>query len=188
MSRRPPPLRPRPARRTPATITAALLLAAGGLAAAAGIARLATGQPPRPAIRLLRSVSTLSWSDATMIIASGIAAALGIVLLVCAIVPGKRDAADLLVPQGGEPAPATVEAAIGHKTLTHMVAARAQTLNGIDRIRVHGNTRVLQVHATTPTRYVDQVRQDLADTVAQTLTSTGIQRPPKTRLHVRQTR
>jgi hypothetical protein len=165
---------------------AAVLLVIAGLSAVAGIDRLATGHPPTAAIRVLQSVSGLSWSDTAAVAASSVAVVLGIVLLVCGIVPGKRKAAALPVSGDAEPAPATAEAAIPHKALAHLVAVQAKTLNGIDRIHVKANAHTVRVQASTPTRYVHQVSDDLRHNVAETLTSMGIRRPPKVRVQVDQ--
>ncbi len=186
MSRQHPALRPRRPRRIQETITAAIVLVIGGLAAAIGIDRLATGTPLTAVTRGLRWLSGLSWSGAVMLAESSVAAALGIVLLVCAIVPGKRKATAMTISGSAEPPPADSEAAIPHRALGQMIAARAENLNGIGRIRVQASERTVQIHASTPTRYVEQVRDDLRDNVGETLSSMGIPRRPKVKVQVTQ--
>jgi hypothetical protein len=184
MSRRHPALRPRRPRRIPATITAAIVLVIGGLSAAIGIDRLGTGTPLTAATRGLNWLAGLSWSGPVMLAASSVAVVLGVVLVVCAIVPGKRKATGLPISVSADPAPADSEAAIPHRALGQLIAARAQSLNGIDRVRVDATEHRVRVRANTPTRYVQQVSDDLQHNVADTLSSMGIRRQPRIKVQV----
>jgi len=79
----------RPSRSVPATILALLLLIAGGLGAWLTGYRLITGSWPHRTVTTLDAVGTVSFSSIAALIAAGIAAVCGLLMLVAALWPGR---------------------------------------------------------------------------------------------------
>ncbi|MGW6446884.1 DUF6286 domain-containing protein [Lentzea sp. NPDC055074] len=78
-----------------ATLTALVLLAASVLVAVTAV-QLALGEPPfLPYDSLVGSVHDLTWSAREVAVAGGVVAAIGLLLLLAAIVPGRARTAAL---------------------------------------------------------------------------------------------
>lgn len=79
----------RPSRSVPATILALLLLVVGGLGAWLTGYRLVVGSWPQRTVATLDAVGTVSFSSIAALIAAGIAAVCGLLMLVAALWPGR---------------------------------------------------------------------------------------------------
>ncbi|MFQ7930711.1 MAG: alkaline shock response membrane anchor protein AmaP, partial [Pauljensenia sp.] len=78
----------RPTRSAPATLLALLLLIVGGLGTWLTAYRFLTGAWPQRAVATLDAVGTVSFSSIAALIAAGIAAVCGLLMLVAALWPG----------------------------------------------------------------------------------------------------
>lgn len=75
---------------------------------------------------------------------------------------------------------------MARRAVERLVAARARLVDGVDRVSVAARERVVRVHASTPTRYTSDVREQLRRNVEDTLTATEFRRLPRTRITVEQ--
>ncbi|MDQ5848839.1 MAG: hypothetical protein M3544_07705, partial [Pseudomonadota bacterium] len=92
------PLRHRPSRAVPALILGTLLLAAGVALVWAALARLATGSWPVFLAGPRDWLTGLTWNDPGVWAVGAAAAAVGLVLLAAALVPGRFNALRLRAP------------------------------------------------------------------------------------------
>ena len=79
----------RPTRSASATVLALLLLIIGGLGTWLTGYRLLTGSWPQRTVTTLNAIGTVSFSSIAALIAAGIAAACGLLMLVAALWPGR---------------------------------------------------------------------------------------------------
>ena len=79
----------RPTRSTSATVLALLLLIVGGLGTWLTGYRLLTGTWPQRTVTTLNAVGAVSFSSIAALVAAGIAAACGLLMLVAALWPGR---------------------------------------------------------------------------------------------------
>lgn len=145
-----PPLRRRPARVVPSVLVGLLGLAGAGLLAWAAVLRLTQGSWPEPVATGVPAALETPVTDPG-VLAAGIAlAVLGLVLLLCGLVPGRYHAARVRVPErlyGG-----SEETVLTHRGLGRLLEARTGRVDGVGRVRADVNDRRVRLHVDTPLR------------------------------------
>jgi hypothetical protein len=151
----------RPRRVVPATIVAFLLLVACVLVAISCIQLLAGAQPLLPFAAMATFGQGLHFRDTAVLVAGGIAAALGIVLLLCAALPGRPTVLPLTEE---EP---TVSSGVASRGLWQAFDGAAAASAGVTdaRVRPRGRRRLM---ARVGTRQEDH--DGVRDQVTQNLT------------------
>lgn len=171
-------LRRRPSRTVPAAIVAVVLLAVGVLAATVAIIRVVDGTWPSPVTEAAAAVATLTWGSAA-VIAAGVAAALiGLVLLIAGLKLGAFRTARLQ-PANVTSAASDTDFVISTRALARLVAARADLVDGVDKVSASASGRRVHVRAATTSEQVEEIRSRINDGVTETLAAAGVHPMPR---------
>ncbi|MFV0136765.1 DUF6286 domain-containing protein [Streptomyces sp. HMX87] len=168
------------ARRVPAGLVALLLLAVTGVflydvvAVRAGRSAFAWRK------ELARQLAERPLDDTWVLVGAGVAAALGLWLLLLAVTPGLRD----LLPM--RRTHTDVRAGLHRDAAAIVLRDRAMEVAGVQSARVRVRRRKARVRAVSHFRELDDVRTELDTTLADAVTGLGLARPPA--LSVRVTR
>ncbi|MFE5916314.1 DUF6286 domain-containing protein [Streptomyces sp. NPDC056468] len=167
------------ARRIPAAITALVLLFVAGMF----LYDIASVRADRPAMRwrreLAQQLAERPLDDIWVLVGAGVAAVLGLWLLVLAITPGLRS---VLPMRRTHP---DVRAGL-HRDLAALVLRdRAMEVSGVQSVRVRMRRSRADVRAVSHFRDLDDVRGDLDATLADAIRGLGLTRPPSLSVHVR---
>lgn len=176
-------LRRRPSRTVPATIVALMLVAVGVLAVTAAIARLVNGTWPSQITGPARAVAVLTWGSATVIVAGVVLALIGLVLLVAGLKLGAFKTAQLAAPAGGTVS--ETDYVISSRALARLAAARADTVDGVDKVSASASGRRVHVQVTTTSEQNTEIRDHVRQRVNDTLTAAGVQPAPRVTATVR---
>jgi hypothetical protein len=175
----------RPRRVIPATLLALAILALGVVAAVSIIQELA-GQPPLvPLAALGRHVRALRLDGTVMVTAGAVAAGLGLILLGCALIPGRGKTLALATPrqEPGDSAPAA--AGVSRSGLRRALAATVADVDGVTRARVRVRVRRVTARVRTELDSPQALRAAVSRAVEQRVTQAGLARPPQVRVNVR---
>ncbi|MEU3986466.1 DUF6286 domain-containing protein [Streptomyces sp. NPDC026672] len=166
------------ARRVPAGVVALLLL----LGAAVLLYDIAAVRAHRPAMRwrrtLARQLAERPLDDTWVLVGAGVAAALGLWLVVLALTPGLRG----LLPM--RRVHADVRAGLRREAAAQVLRDRAMEISGVRSVRVRLRRRKADVRAVSHFRGLDEVRADLDSTLADAIRGLGLSRPPALSVHV----
>lgn len=176
-------LRHRPSRVVPASIVAAVLLALGALTVVAVVARLVNGTWPSPVTSAAGPVAALTWGSTAVISAGAVAAALGLVLLVAGIKLGPFRTTPLPAPAGAEVG--ETDYVISTRAVARLAAARAGTVDGVDKVSTSATSRRVRVRVTTTSEQSAEIRDRVQQRVADALTSAGVAPAPQVTTTVR---
>ncbi|GKQ38348.1 DUF6286 domain-containing protein [Streptomyces sp. A012304] len=167
------------ARRVPAAVVALLLLALAG----AFLYDIAAVRADRPALHarreLARQLAERPLDDIWVLVGAGVAAALGLWLIVLAVTPGLRD---VLPMHRTRP---DVRAGLHRGAAALVLRDRAMEVAGVRSVRVHAGRRRADVHAVSHFRDLDDVRADLDAVLGDAVRGLGLTRPPRLSVHVR---
>ncbi|WP_108934363.1 DUF6286 domain-containing protein [Streptomyces ardesiacus] len=167
------------ARRVPAGIVALLLLLLAGaflydvVAVRAGRAALGWRQD------LARQLAERPVDDTWVQVGAGVAAALGLWLLVLALTPGLRR---LLPMRRTHPG---VRAGLHRNAAATVLRDRAMEVSGVQSARVRMRRRRARVRAQSHFRELDDVRADLDGVLDDAVRGLGLARPPAVSLRVK---
>ncbi|MET1008183.1 MAG: DUF6286 domain-containing protein [Propionibacteriaceae bacterium] len=171
-------LRRRSSRTVPATIVAVVLLAAAALAVLLAVARLVNGAWPRQAVDSATALAALTWGSSAVIGAGAAIALIGLVLLVAGLMPGAFTNAQLQ--------PATVSAVdfetdfvISTRAMARIAAARADAVDGVDRVSAAASGRRVSVRVTTTSEQAAEIRDQVSQHVSDALSAAGLHPAPK---------
>jgi hypothetical protein len=167
----------RPRRVVPAVLVALVVLAACVLVAVSCLQQVSGRAPLIPWPRLAEYGARLHWQDTTVLTAGGIAAGLGIVVLLCALLPGRPT----VVPLAAGPSEAGLSSR-GLRYVLTQAAAEQRGVTGAD-VRVGGR----HVHATVSTTHPDtqEVRESVGQVLEGRLDRIDLASRPPLRIRVR---
>ncbi|MGW0363612.1 DUF6286 domain-containing protein [Streptomyces sp. NPDC002990] len=177
----------RSARRIPAALTALAVLGVAGLF----LYDLASVRAHRPGMRwrreLVHHLQTRTPADPEVLLAAGILAVLGALLLVLALTPGLRGILPMLPPatERDQAPGAEVRAGLGRKAAALVLRDRAMEVPGVRSVRVRAGRARITVRAASHFRELDDVRADLDAVLAVGVRELGLAHPPRTRVRVR---
>jgi hypothetical protein len=167
------------ARRVPAGIVAVVNLAVAGLF----LYDIAAVRADRPAMHwrreLARQLARRPLDDTWVLVGAGIAAALGLWLILLALTPGLRGVLPMRRPQ------ADVRAGLHRDAAALVLRDRAMEVAGVQSVRVRMRRRRADVAALSHFRDLDDVRADLDSTLTEAVRGMGLARPPALSVHVR---
>ncbi|TGO05648.1 DUF6286 domain-containing protein [Serinibacter arcticus] len=164
-------LRRRPSRGVPATLVALIVLAVSVLATTAAVTRLASSDWPSWATGPARAVAQQSWGATPVIAAAVVGVVLGVVLLLAALVPGRRSGVpvDLSVTNAE-----VSEVVITQRGVARLAAAAADEVDGVESVDVSVSTRLVRVEVVTASRSdVESVRSAVQASVEDRLDVLG---------------
>ncbi|MET9893024.1 DUF6286 domain-containing protein [Streptomyces sp. NPDC006465] len=160
------------ARRVPAGILAILLLVAAG----AFLYDVAAVRAGRSALRwrtwLAQQLAERPLDDTAVLVGAGIAAAVGLWLIVLAATPGLRDVLPMRRTH------ADVRAGLYRMAAAMALRDRAMEVAGVQSVRVRVKRRKVDVRAVSHFRELDDVRADLDTTLADGIKGLGLARSP----------
>jgi hypothetical protein len=168
----------RPRRTVPAAIVAFLVLVACVLIAVSCVQFLAGAQPVLPFGTLAGFGQRLHWQGTAVLVAGGVAAAVGVVLLACAVVPGKPTVLPLAGQEG------TVRSGLASRGLWQAFGDAAAAAEGATdaRARPRGRRKVV-VHVGTRHEEHEGVHDQVRDTLTRYTERLALAARPT--LHVR---
>ncbi|MFD8951412.1 DUF6286 domain-containing protein [Streptomyces xanthophaeus] len=167
----------RSARRIPAALTALLVLAAAGLLLY-DLAAVRPGMHWRG--ELARRLEQHTPADPQVLIAGGLLAVAGAVLLLLACTPGLRRVLPMTVP--GQDT--DLRAGLGRKAAAQVLRDRAMEVSGVRSVRVKVGRSRVRVRATSHFRELADVRADLDEVLAVGIEELGLAHPPRARVRV----
>ncbi|MFD7476011.1 DUF6286 domain-containing protein, partial [Streptomyces sp. NPDC059837] len=160
------------ARRVPAGIVALLVLVGAGVL----LYDVAAVRAHRPALHwrrsLARQLAERPLDDIWVLVGAGLAAALGLWLIVLAVTPGLRD---VLPMRRTHP---DVRAGLHRDAAATALRDRAMEVSGVRSVRVRMGRRKVDVRVVSHFRELDDVRADLNATLADGIRGLGLVRPP----------
>jgi hypothetical protein len=169
------------ARRVPAGIVALLLLLVAGIF----LYDVAAVRADRPAMHwrreLARQLAQRPLDDTWVLVGAGVAAALGLWLIVLAATPGLRG---VLPMSRTHP---DVRAGLHRDAAAMVLRDRAMEVAGVQSARVRVRRKKADVRAVSHFRELDDVRADLDLTLTEAITALGLARPPALSVHVART-
>ncbi|QKW05775.1 hypothetical protein HUT18_04675 [Streptomyces sp. NA04227] len=117
--------------------------------------------------------------DTWVLCGAGVAAALGLWLLLLALTPGRRS----LLPM--RRTDAEVRGGLHRDTAALVLRDRVMEVSGVQSARVRMKRRRAQVHAVSHFRELDEVRTDVDAALAAGLGQLGLEHPPSFKVRVR---
>ncbi|WP_030248776.1 MULTISPECIES: DUF6286 domain-containing protein [unclassified Streptomyces] len=167
------------ARRIPAGIVALLLLGLVGLFLY-DIVSVRAGRPGMQWRReLAHQLAERPLDDTWVLVGAGVAALLGLWLLVLAATPGLRDVLPMRRTH------ADVRAGLQRDAAATALRDRAMEVPGVQTARVKVRRRRARVRAMSHFRELDDVRTDLDAVLADAVHGLGLSRPPSLSVRVR---
>lgn len=167
------------ARRVPAGIVALLALAACGLFLYDVVAVRAGHQAMQWRRTLSRELATRQLEDTWVLVGAGVAAALGLWLLVLALTPGCRSMLPLRRSYPG------VRGGLHRDAAAMVLRDRAMQVAGVQSVKAKARRRKAKVTATAHFRDVDEVRTELTQALGTAATELGLARTPRPVVRVR---
>ncbi|MFH9007015.1 DUF6286 domain-containing protein [Streptomyces afghaniensis] len=167
------------ARRVPAGIVALLLLGLAGLF----LYDIASVRADRPVMswrrELARQLAERPLDDTWVLVGAGVAAALGLWLLVLAATPGLRHVLPMRRTH------ADVRAGLDRDAAATALRDRAMEVAGVHSVRVRVRRRRADARAVSHFRELDDVRADLDAVLTDAIRGLGLSRPPALSVRVR---
>ncbi|MEU0414575.1 DUF6286 domain-containing protein [Streptomyces griseorubiginosus] len=169
------------ARRVPAGIVALLLLLIAGVF----LYDIAAVRADRPAMHwrreLARQLAERPLDDTWVLVGAGVAAVLGLWLILLAVTPGLRA---VLPMHRTHP---DVRAGLHRDAAAMVLRDRAMEVAGVQSVRVRTRRKRADVRAISHFRELDDVRADLDVALAEAIRGLGLSRPPALSVHVART-
>ncbi|WP_030947912.1 DUF6286 domain-containing protein [Streptomyces sp. NRRL S-646] len=167
------------ARRIPAGIVAVLVLAVAGLF----LYDIAAVRAHRPAMawrrELARRLAERPLDDTWVLVGAGVAAVLGLWLVVLAVTPGLRGVLPMRRTH------ADVRAGLHREAAAFVLRDRAMEVAGVQSVRVRMRRARADVYAVSHFRELGDVRADLNATLDDAIRGLGLTHPPALSVHVR---
>lgn len=189
-------LRRRPSRTIPALITGFLLLASSVFLAWLAIARLVDGTWPMILQEPRNWLTALSWESPAMWGIAVATIAAGLVLLLCALIPGafsvlmirnaaRTDTADTndsespSAPQDLVPGTYEREIVMTRRAVAHVARAQCLQVDGVTTASTLADNKRVHLKVRTSLRETQGLRTRVIDTVRQRLTTIGLDPMPR---------
>ena len=167
-----------PRRTVPALVVALLLLVASVVVGVSCVQMIA-GIPPLLAFDAIgRTAASSTLADPTVLAAGGLLAVAGMVLLLCALLPGTPQVLPLAARKGG------AVAGVARHGLARDLAVHARRTDGITTARVTVGARIVRVTAGTPLRDHSGLADKVRSAVDTRLADVELARIPRLRVHV----
>ncbi|MYT78218.1 hypothetical protein YW3DRAFT_02401 [Streptomyces sp. MnatMP-M77] len=166
------------ARRVPAALLALVLLGAAGLL----LYDIAAVRADHPAMQWRRSLADglaeRQLDDVAVLVGAGVAALIGLWLILLALTPGLRD----LLPMRRDRA--DVRAGLDRTAAALVLRDRSVEVSGVQSVRVRMGRRRAKVRALSHFRELDDVRTDLDAVLEKAVRELGLARPPAVSVEV----
>ena len=178
----------RPRRVIPACLLALAVLALCTVTAISVLQERSHGTPLLPLHTLARQVRGLYLDDIGVVGAGIVAALLGLVLLGCALLPGRAETLALAAgdrPDTASGTPGTPPVAgITRSGLRTALAATLADVDGVDAVQIQIRARRVTARVRTELTTTDTVRETVRQVAADRLSRTDLARIPDLRVRV----
>ncbi|MEV0096360.1 DUF6286 domain-containing protein [Streptomyces sp. NPDC050738] len=165
-------------RRTPALLLALVVIGGAGLL----LYDISAVRAGRPAMHWRKVVAddlaTRPLDDTWVLAGAGVAAALGLWLIVLAATPGLRS----VLPM--RRTTADVRAGLDREAAALVLRDRAMEVSGVQSVRIRMKRSKVTVRALSHFRELDDVRADLDTALGAGITDLGLAKPPGLSVHV----
>ncbi|WP_129358371.1 MULTISPECIES: DUF6286 domain-containing protein [Micrococcaceae] len=176
-------LRRRPSRAIPSAIVLLLALIIGLGFIWAGIQKLSTGQWWPQLSSAADSASSASWNSPWGWVAAIVAAVLGLILLLCAFLPGGFNAAQLKRQQAASGhSRGPVDAVVSNRGLATLASSAASQVDGVSGVKSSATAKRVLVNVTTPLHETTSLEEEVRAAVEERLASADLVRFPKVRV------
>ncbi|GAB2577615.1 DUF6286 domain-containing protein [Microlunatus antarcticus] len=177
-------LRRRHSRTVPASIVAVVLLAVGVLAVVAAVSRLSSGRWAGQVSGPASAVAGLTWGSAAVLVASGVAVVLGLVLLVAGIKPGAYTSTRLDTSRGAGVV-AERDFVISNRALARLAAGRADLVDGVEKVSASVSGSRIHLDVVTASEQRDRVRSKVVALVTEAVSAASVSPQPRVTATVR---
>lgn len=180
----------RPRRVVPASVVALLVLAAMVLIAWSCVQVLLGRQPVLPFAELAEQGSAMTWDALPVLVAGAVLAALGLVLLACAWLPGTPNVlplADLDAATDDGPA-GHVRAGATRRGVHHAVTTAAGRVDGVSGASARIGSRRVRTTVTTSLNDTTALTGQVRTAVDEQLSAIALERAPKVSVKINRTR
>ena len=182
-------LRHRPSRAIPALIVGLLLLATGAALVWLSITRLVNGSWPTVLQGPRDWLAGLAWNDPAVWQIGAAALVAGVILLLCAIIPGGYSALTIdesATGVGAEAPPVQEqETVMTRRAVAHLAKARCVQIDGVGSASATATTRRVHVNVTTFLHEPGDLRTRITEAVRARLEETGLSPVPEVTATVR---
>ena len=181
-------LRHRPSRAVPALIAGTLLLAAGVALVWLSVTRLVNGSWPTVLQEPIDWLAALAWNDPAVWQIGIVAVVAGVILLLCAIIPGGFSALAIDDSGTGAGAAAPVqeqETVMTRRAIAHLAKSRCLQIDGVGSASATATTRRVHVNVTTSLHEPGDLRKRITDAVRARLEEIGLSPVPQITATVR---
>ncbi|WP_431875891.1 DUF6286 domain-containing protein [Amycolatopsis sacchari] len=150
----------RPRRSLPATLVALVLLAASVLVAITAVQMLLHEHAWLSYDRAARALHELRWTDTAVLVAGVVAAVLGLLLFLCALVPGARTVLPLATDD------TAIDSGASRRSYRSTLRAAAADVDGVSNAKLKVKARsvkaVVRTRRTNPAGLAETVEDSLA--------------------------
>ncbi|MDJ0358529.1 DUF6286 domain-containing protein [Paenarthrobacter sp. PH39-S1] len=182
-------LRHRPSRAVPALIVGILLLAAGVLLVWLTVARLVNGTWPNVLQGPRDWLTSLAWNGSGAWWIGIAAVVIGVILLLCAIVPGGFSALMLNDAGGSREEKAgrvqEQEIVMTRRAVAHLAKAQCRQIDGVGSASATATTKHVHLSVQTPLHDTGDLRSRVTDSVRNRLEATGLNPVPRVTATIR---
>ncbi|MFI9450104.1 DUF6286 domain-containing protein [Amycolatopsis sp. NPDC052450] len=169
----------RPRRGIPATLTASVLLAACVLVAVVAIQLLLGETPWIRYDTVAGTLNDLRWSDVVTAVIGGVAALLGLILVLAAVVPGRLT----VLPLRGDP-----DSGASHRSYRSTLRTAAATVDGVSSATVKLKPRKVSAKVSTGRATTEGLAEAVRGAIAQRLDQIDPALRPTVKVKVRSAR
>lgn len=177
-------LRRRHSRTVPASIVAVVLLAVGVLAVVAAVSRFSTGRWASQVSGPASGVAGLTWGSVAVLVASGVAVVLGLVLLSAGIKPGAYTSTRLDTSRGAGVV-AERDFVISNRALARLAAGRADLVDGVEKVSASVSGSRIHLDVVTASEQRDRVRSKVVALVTEAVSAASVSPQPRVTATVR---
>jgi hypothetical protein len=169
----------------PASLLALAILAVCVVAIISVSQELAGQAPLVPLAALGRHVRALRLDGAVMVTAGAVAAGVGLILLGCALIPGRSETLPLSAPGQEAGQGAAPVSGVSRTGLRRALAATVADVDGVTAARVRVRVRRVTARVRTELDSPQALRAAVSHAVDQRLSQAGLARAPDVRVSVR---
>lgn len=183
----------RPRRIIPATIVALLILALGAYAATASIGSLLGQDPTRSLTPLADRLSASPWNDPAVLSAGIVLLVIGVILLLCGVLPGRQVILALQSPDGpSSDRPSSIKstsdrpsaAGVTRGSITHAVQDAAAGVDGVSSAHVRVKGRRVDVLSQAAARDTTGLAGRVETAVVERLAGIPLAKQPQVKVRV----
>lgn len=185
------PLRHRPNRTIPAFLVGLLMLATGVALVWLTILRLANGYWPPGLREALNGLAVPSWNDPWTWGIGAVLVVAGVVLVLCAVLPGGFGALKIKSAGGSiadDLPPGAREIVMTRRAVAHLAKAQCLDLDGVVSASATATAKHVQLHIRTPLHAHGDLGKRAAQRVRIRLESAGVEPVPRVSATVTSTR